>query len=134
MHLLDWFKPREVRWTLRALDAAIWSGPSELHDPRNLIANVSKKRIRDTDKTCYSIRVDGHSPETLALLIATDVTETFLLSGRLHTYRGLLSGAGHGMKRQLLHLYALQVKAGSLSAEEHQQALRDLEEEISVLG
>lgn len=134
MNLLDWLKPREVRWTLEALDEAIWSGPNELYDPRSLIAQSSKKRIRNAEKTCYSIRVGGHTPETLALFIATDVVETFLFSGRLHTYRGILSGAGHAMKKQLLHLYALQKKAGSLSIEEYQQAISGMEAEIRTIG
>lgn len=134
LSLLDLFKPREVRWTLRALQTCIWSGPSELYELRGPIAERCKHRIRNADKTCYSIRVDGYSPQSLALFIATDVTESLILSGQFHSYRGILSGEGHGLKRLLYHFYNLQLEAGILSSEELDQTKASIQEGISAIG
>lgn len=134
MNPLDFLKPREVRWTLKELDDCLWSGPNSLYDLRTVIAEQCKRFIRFSDKTCYAIRVNGHTPRTLALVIAVNVTQDLLLSGDYHKYRGILSGSGHSLKQTLYHLMKLQLEVGAVTSDEVEQAKREIETEILAIG
>jgi len=131
LHLL---KPREVRWTLKALDTAIWSSPGGLHDIREPISQRCRSQILDADRTCYSIRVDNHTPMSLAIMLAIDATEEILLSGNLHAYRGVLSGHGQAAKKLLNHLYSLQLGEGRISEAEIADRKIEISREIASVG
>lgn len=134
MAIADFFKPREVKWTLRALDEALRDAPSQLHDHRHIIRSECRQLIRKADQTTYAIRVDGHTPMQLALFLATGVAKELLLSGQFHIYRGILSDGGHGLKRILRHLLNLQVDAEIISADDMREILDFVDQEVSEVG
>jgi hypothetical protein len=61
------------------------------------VERLALRLVSDIDRTVYSIRVDKKQPDELALILITNVLAGLLPSGRYHTYRGVLSGAGTAM-------------------------------------
>ncbi|MBN1906329.1 MAG: hypothetical protein JW927_14655 [Deltaproteobacteria bacterium] len=61
------------------------------------VESAVKELIKDTDKTNYSIDVDGLSPRTLVFLLITNVIQTLLPTGQYHIYRGTLNKQGNAL-------------------------------------
>ena len=89
------FKPKEVKAALLALDME--EEKCNTNSAFKLIKKDVSKLICDSEKTVISIKEEGFSPNTLVYLLMTNIISEHLVSGRYHTYRGVLSFVGQDL-------------------------------------
>lgn len=122
------FPPIEVRWTRQAIrEACKGVGVPELMD--RALADA-----RDVETVVYSIRIDRHTPATLAALLISNQAGRMLSSGRHHIYRGVLSQKGRALRAAWDKANEFLVAEGRWTDEEFTADRKALSESIRTVG
>lgn len=90
--------------------------------------------LKDTTCTRASITEDGRSPDELIYLLASNVANEMLCTGRYHVYRGVLSGSGHQLLAAFTKASEMLVECGFQTKEEHEKDIQSLRKEIKGIG
>lgn len=88
------FPPYEVRLTIESAKAFLARNAGTC---LNVVEPMVIDLIKDTDRTVYSVRIDGIKPDHLALMLIANVVASAIGSGSFHIYRGVLSTVGRDM-------------------------------------
>ena len=123
--------PEEVKLTVEQARRflADEAGPS-----RRIVEPQVVARARETEKTVYSVRVDGQKPDQLALLLITNVLGFELGSGSYHVYRGVLSMVGKDMLEVWHSAQKVMEERGYATAQEIAEDNRWIDRQIKNAG
>lgn len=129
-------KPQEVKDTLAALDVVLneIAGKGVLVLPDSVKTSVIKTVTEGEEKTIASIKQDGLSPRTLALLLLSNVLGSHLASGQFHIYRGVLSMPGTEMLKAFRFIVEELVKTGYHTNEAVQEDMEWVQRQIQNAG
>jgi hypothetical protein len=125
--------PAEIDWTRQEIQAQVIA-LKVLEPGRSELLERLGSRLGDVDTILYSIKMDGHTPKSLAAVLITNEIGTLLESGRFHMHRGVLSGVGESLLSAWMLASAALVTLGRVSREEVDLEFQSLRKDIGFAG
>ena len=120
---------KEVKETCEAIESGILG---------NLAASAIKSKAieqaKDKEKTIYSIKNEGLTPQILAHILITNAIQALLGSGQYHIYRGILNTVGKAMVESWDNSVNQMEKLGRYGPEEVAEDKSWLRNEIMKMG
>ncbi len=122
---------KEVKECIQKLDAYI--------DQANIFSSIELKRkvkelLKDEGKTLISLRDDNLSVEQLVWLLISNVVSEMLISGKFHTYRGVLNVEGDNLRSLWRKSVNELHSSGYYSDDEYQKDMDWMREELVKVG
>lgn len=132
--MLGFFKPTELKATLKALDDLQPLFTQEREAVEIAFAEARRAAVREKPNTIASIRDQQWTPRDLALLLVSKMSFRHAASGNHHIYRNAPTPTGYALRGVFEQAGEAMVASGFIQQAEHEEDQRSIRKAMSEVG